>query len=94
MVLKLFLFVLQASQPHVVTTQNSAKTSNMSGEAGVKPPTEVSKPKLPSSGQTTYVNPESTPEALLKKQAEMKRVCKEIIDWNLFLIVVHDKLIN
>ena len=60
----------------MIATQNHLKSSASNDAAGnrtTEPP--VSKPKLPATGQTTYVNPKNTPEALQKKQAEMKRVC-------------------
>ncbi len=44
------------------------KTST-SSEAGM-----IEKPKLPATGQTTYVNPENTPHAMKRKLAEKKKV--------------------
>jgi len=62
------------SQANVLSTQNSLKTSTLSSEANSKQvDSKGGKPKLPSTGQTTYVNPQNTPEAMQKKQAEVKK---------------------
>ena len=60
--------------------QNSLKTSTLSSDANSKQvDSKGGKPKLPATGQTTYVNPQNTPEAMQKKQAEVKKVCIQLI---------------
>ena len=65
---------LATSLPNSVKlAQDGVDTSTASGKS-------MPLSKLPASGQTTYVNPENTPQALQKKQAEQKKV-------RLFIIV-------
>ena len=53
------------------------KTPTVSSESDAAKQTEnqIARPKLPSTGETTYVNPQNTHEAVQKKKAEMKKVC-------------------
>ncbi|XP_065058188.1 RNA-binding protein 27-like [Rhopilema esculentum] len=64
-----------SNQAQLSVSHNATSNVASTTESNIPPTSDIQtkRPKLPSTGQTTYVNPQNTPEALQKKQAEMKK---------------------